>query len=549
LGRSFSSAYFAGEATARQFLPFDFRDAADRQRRTRAAAGRRASQALIEVLRAQQAALAPSPARAAALDALAGGGTAVVATGQQVGLFLGPLYGFYKAASAVAAARALEAETGVRCVPLFWLQTEDHDFAEIASVSIAAADGARLPLALPAGGGSPARASVAGRRLGAEVTSLVDRLAEALPPTAAAAETVDLLRRHYRPGRPIGAAFAGVMAELFADEGLLFLDPRDARVAALAATVHRGALAAADDLARRLDERGAALAAAGFDEQIPRRAGCALSFFHPDGPDGDRFRLARRPDAPGGWGLAGRDGALPPDAIDAALAGEPLRFSTSALLRPILQDSLLPTAAYVGGPAEVSYFAQLGPIYDAFALTPPLVVPRARFRCLDASTRRRLAVLGLDADDVGRSARDILAARRAGTPSASAPAPDPAALARRARDEIMPLVDSVSADAAAAAPADRNLARAAARTRATIARALGRLTARAARIAADRDAVAVARLARLEAALCPGGVPQERAYGWPSLAGRVGPATLKRLVAARLSEAGPFTASLLDLRP
>ncbi len=399
MGRAFSSSYFAGEATARPFLPFDFRDAADRDTRTRAAAGRRASEALIEVLRAQQAALAPSPARAAALDALAAGGTAVVATGQQVGLFLGPLYGFYKAASAVAVARALEADSGVRCVPLFWLQTEDHDFAEIASVAIATSDGGTLRLALDADAGSPARASVAGRRLGAEVSSLVDRLAQALGPSAAAAETMDVLRRHYQPERPIAAAFAGAMAELFADEGLLFFDPRDVRVAALAAPIHRRAIAAADDVVRRLQERSAALAAAGFDEQIPCRPDCALSFFHPDGPQGDRFRLARRsyvPGVPGAWGLSGRDDIIPPAVLDAALAREPLRFSTSALLRPILQDSLLPTAAYVGGPAEVSYFAQLAPIYDAFELTAPLVVPRARFRCVDASTRRRLAALGIN---------------------------------------------------------------------------------------------------------------------------------------------------------
>lgn len=542
MGRAFSSSYFAGEATARPFLPFDFRDAADRQRRTRAAAGRRASAALIEVMRAQQGAFAPSPARTAALDALAAGDTAVVATGQQVGLFLGPLYGFYKAASAVAVARALEADCGVRCVPLFWLQTEDHDFAEIASLSVATGDGGTLRLALEAGAGAPARASVAGRRLGAGVSSLIDRLAEVLGPGAAATETVDILRRHYQPERPIAAAFAGAMAELFADEGLLFFDPRDARVAALAAPIHRRAISAADDVARRLQERSAALAAAGFDEQIPCRPDCALSFFHPDGPQGDRFRLARRadmPGPPGAWGLSGRDDVIPPEVLDAALAREPLRFSTSALLRPILQDSLLPTAAYVGGPAEVSYFAQLAPIYDAFELTAPLVVPRARFRWVDASTRRRLAALGLDADDVGRR----------GAPTSPAGTTTLAAPAVAARAQILALVDSLTSDAAAVAPGDRNLARAAARTRATVARALDRLATRAARTAAVRDEVAVARRARVEAALCPGGVPQERAYGWPSLAGRIGPAELKRLVFERLAETGPFTTSLLDLRP
>jgi hypothetical protein len=117
------------------------------------------------------------------------------------------------------------------------------------------------------------------------------------------------------------------------------------------------------------------------------------------------------------------------------------------------------------------------------------------------------------------------------------------------RDEILPLVERFAAAAAAVDPADRNLARAAARTRASVARALGRLAERAARTSAARDGVALARLARLEVALCPGGVPQERAYGWPSLAGRHGPAALKRLVFARLDEAGPFGVRLLDLRP
>jgi bacillithiol biosynthesis cysteine-adding enzyme BshC len=466
----------------------------------------------------------------------------VVATGQQVGLFLGPLYGFYKAASAVAVARALEADSDVRCVPLFWLQTEDHDFAEIASVSVATGDGGILRLALDADAGSAPRASVAGRRLGTDVSLLVDRLAEALGPGTAAAETVDILRRHYQPDRPIAAAFAGAMAELFTDEGLLFVDPRDAGVAALAAPIHRRAISAADDVARRLHERGAGLAAAGFDEQIPCRPDCALSFFHPDGPQGDRFRLARRADVPGqpgAWGLSGRHDVIPSETLDAALAREPLRFSTSALLRPILQDSLLPTAAYVGGPAEVSYFAQLAPIYDAFDLTAPLVVPRARFRWVDASTRRRLAALGLDADDVGRGGA---ATPRAGTPGRAAPA-------GTVRDQILALVDRLTTDAAAVAPGDRNLARAAARTRATVARALERLTTRASRTAAVRDEVAAARLARVEAALCPGGVAQERAYGWPSLAGRIGAGALKRLVFERLAETGPFTTSLLDLPP
>src|SRR5437868_1897006 len=141
--------------------------------RGRAAAGRRPSPALLEVRAEQQARLPPSAARDASLRALAGGGTAVVATGQQVGLFLGPLYGFYKAASAVAVARALAAESGVRCVPLFWLQTEDHDFAEIAAATVADRDGKPRRLA-PAD--DEARISIAHRVLGPEIAGLLDEL-------------------------------------------------------------------------------------------------------------------------------------------------------------------------------------------------------------------------------------------------------------------------------------------------------------------------------------------------------------------------------------
>ena len=92
----------------------------------------------ITALRAQAARLPASAAREANLQALAQPGTVVVVTGQQVGLFLGPLYSFYKAASAVIVARALQQETGVRCVPVFWLQSEDHDFEEIDHCDVSA---------------------------------------------------------------------------------------------------------------------------------------------------------------------------------------------------------------------------------------------------------------------------------------------------------------------------------------------------------------------------------------------------------------------------
>jgi bacillithiol biosynthesis cysteine-adding enzyme BshC len=543
--RGFESSYLAGEAISRTFIPLDFRSGADRIGRARAAAERRAPPALVAELRAQQAALPPSPARATNLEALAAGGTAVVVTGQQVGLFLGPLYGFYKAASAIAVARALEAEAGIRCVPLFWLQTEDHDYAEIASATVAGPGGKPVELSLPPEPAAEARVSLAHRRLPPQIGAQLDALADLLGAGPAAAETLALLRAHYRAGAGIAQAFACLLAAIFADEGLLVLDPRVPALAALAAPIYREALAGAATIERRLDERAAALVAAGFEQQIPLRAGCSLLFGHRDRATGPRYRLDRPASASGPWRLAGGDAGLTPQEIAAALEAEPLRFSTSALLRPIVQDTILPTAAYVGGPAEVSYFAQLQPLYDHFALSMPLVVPRARFRCLDPHTRRRLAELGCSADDVARPDEQLVArlplARPPGLPSE-------ADLQARIAREIAPAVGEVAAAVAALDPRDRNLGRAAERTRAHVARALERLTARFGRKLAERDGTTLARLARVRLALAPDGVPQERAYAWPSLAGRVGPATLKALVLDRLA-ADPFPATLQELLP
>ena len=542
VGRTFTSSFLAGDAATRavagSFLARDFRDPAARVASAPAAAARRIDPAALEAMREQQGRLLPSAAREAHLRALAAGDTAAVVTGQQVGLFLGPLYTFYKAASAIAMARALEAESGVRCVPLFWLQTEDHDFAEIASCQVAGGDGAPVTLALADERPEEARVSVAHRRLGPEVGSLVDALGAALAAAPAAAEVTALVRAHYVAGRRLADAFAGLLAALFADEGLLVFDPREARVARAAAPLYARALDRAASIEAGLRARGAALEAAGFDEQIPVREGCALLFFHPGGAEGPRFRLRRDGQV---WGLAGAGETLDDVVVRRALEADPLRLSSSALLRPLVQDALLPAAAYVGGPAEVSYFAQLGPVYDQLGLPQPLVAPRARFRVVDAPTRRRLEQLGLAAADAER-ARAELIARLAET---HAGGPRPEDLRRRVADGIAPAVDALARDVTAGDP---GLARAADRTRASVARALDRLLGRYANDRGARDGAAVARLDKVLRALAPGGTPQERVYAWPSLAARHGAAALRALVLARLAET-PFPTAPLELAP
>ena len=552
MGRAFSNSYLAGEPAAHAFFAPRFRDPAERIARARLAAERTTLPALLQVLREQQASLPTSAARQANLDALAAGKTAVVVTGQQIGLFLGPLYAFYKAASAIAVARAIEAESGVRCVPLFWLQTEDHDFAEVSSCTVAGRNGEPVRLVLRDGGGDGGgdagggdRASVAYRTLPAQVSELLDGLAEALEPGPAAEETLGLLRAHYQSGRSMAGAFAQVMAAVFAEEGLLIFNPRDARVAELAAPVYRTCIENCESLEASLHARRDALTAAGFKEQVAVRERGSLVFFHRGSATGPRFRIQRKVASTGevSWALAGSAESVRHEDLLRTLAAEPLRFSTSALLRPMVQDILLPTLAYVGGPGEINYFAQLGPLYAHFGLAPPLLVPRARFRCVDARARRWLGQLGLASADLSLSKDQLRARLAVKLPEG---APDPTQLRALVESQIVPALDKIAASVAAA---DAHLQRPARRVRAGVAHGLERLIARYARTLVERDETTLRRLRRLELALVPEGVPQERYYSWPSLAGRHGIVELKRLAFEKLQASGPFATEVQDLQP
>ena len=339
------------------------------------------SPAVLAVVKEQNARWGTSAARAEQLAALTSGAVAIV-TGQQLGLGLGPLYTIHKAASAIRIARELT-KRGVRAVPIFWLHSEDHDFEEIRSLAWCAngeARSTRLPDRPP----ERARTSVAHEHVGSAIGSVIDTLDG---PFAA------LMKKHYAATSSLSDAFGGSIAELFEPFGLLTFDPRNDAIAPLAADLHARAIAAHESLSPKLVDGARAIEAAGGKAPIPIRPECALSFFHPEGPEGPRYRLVPTQD---GFTLSGAPGTFTRAQIDEKLSSSPLSFSTSALLRPVLQDHLLPTAAYVGGPSEVAYSAQLAPIYEALGVRAAPFLRRASFVVVSAEDREDLAALGLD---------------------------------------------------------------------------------------------------------------------------------------------------------
>lgn len=520
MARTLPDAYASGEA--RRFFGSHYGDPEDRRRAVRAAL-RPVPHRVAAVLTRQNARFAASPARDANLARL-GEGAAAVVTGQQVGLFLGPLYTVYKAASAIRVARALAEESGLPVVPVFWLQTEDHDLPEIAETWIPTAGG---PAALRVPSEPGDRISIAHRVLPPEVEACLATIAQELGGGLFAREHLGRLRNHYRAGASWAGAFAGLLAELFADEGLVFLDPRDPALALDVAPVHRRALVEADELSGALLARSREIAAAGFDVAVHVREGSPLSFFHPDGPAGSRYRLAREGDR---FVEVGGTRTHSLAELLAALERDPLSFSSSALLRPIVQDTLLPTAAYVGGPGEVTYLAQVGPASAHFGLPVPIVVPRARFRIVDERARKILDRLGLVPADSARPEAELL---RRGVE----------AMDLRAQ-LLAPFLEKL--DAIAPELAGRGLERSITRTRGTVERAVGRFAARYEAAIARADAQRVADVRRLQALLHPNGAPQERVYGLPAFALRHGD---RALVERVLAAVDPFDPALKELVP
>ncbi len=309
---------------------------------------------IVRLLSAQN----PSANAAPALAALAKGAGTIV-TGQQVGLFGGPLFTPFKAATAIARARQATA-AGHPHAAIFWLATEDHDFDEIDHVTFPAGRSLEK-LQYAQVDDSAVGRPVGGRVLDDRILPLVDRASELLGPS----DATEALANAYKPGRTLAQAFADFYAKIFAAQGLLILDASGREFHRLGAPVLRAGIECADELHAALLERNRELEAAGYHAQVAVGPQNSLLFLI-DEHSGARLALKRTPPSaqePNGLWLAGRQNYSTADLVG-ILDAEPERISPSALLRPVFQDFLLSTSLFIGGPAEIAYFAQSAVLYE-----------------------------------------------------------------------------------------------------------------------------------------------------------------------------------------
>jgi bacillithiol biosynthesis cysteine-adding enzyme BshC len=354
------------------------------------------------ILERQNRAWGASPKTLENIARLRNGALAVV-TGQQVGLFGGPLFALFKALSAVRLASEATA-AGVDCVPVFWLATEDHDLAEVNHVSIPGPDGSLQRLVTPTH--SVADAPVSAVVFGPEIEPVVGAAVGWLNDSDASR----MLRECYRPGETLGSAFARLFVRLFSDWGVILLEASDPGLHQIAEPIYRAAIERAVELDDALLARGKALEAAGYHQQAKVTPSSTLLFvLH----NGSRVPLQRRPSgtAPAEFVL-GQETVSQPELLR-HVASEPHHFSPNVLLRPVVQDYLLPTLAYTGGAAETAYFAQAGVVYQALVGRVTPIVPRFSATIIEAKPKALLERHGLAFADLlhgPERLREVLAA-------------------------------------------------------------------------------------------------------------------------------------------
>ncbi len=450
------------------------------------------------------------------IEKLRGGGRALV-TGQQVGLLGGPLLTLLKAATAVARAREATRLTGVEHVPVFWLATEDHDLAEVNQVSLLGRTEVETLRAAFAPG---APVPVGGVVLGTEMRAVLDRASDLLE----GAPECDVLRACYAPGETLGSAFAKLMAHLFREQGLVVLDASGREFHAMGASTLRYAIEHAAELEGALLGRTEALVAAGYHAQVLVVPGASLLFLT-DETTGARQALRRvgASDAVASektW-KAGRELFSTADLLG-ILERAPERLSPNALLRAVFQDTILPTAAYVGGPAEIAYFAQSAVVYEAILGRVTPVLPRLSATLLEPAVATAMARHEVQLPDAMTSAADL--AQRLGARAMPIAGKRKLAAVGNAMDaELLALTEYMGA-------MDASLGRAAGVSGSKMRYQMNRLRRMAANFELEKEASLGRQAETITLHVFPDGHPQERLLAGIWFIARYGEGLVERLV-------------------
>ena len=471
---------------------------------TRAQRHPRQRDAIADLVLAQQRTRAAPPNALAAAARLRDPETVAIVTGQQAGLFGGPLFTLLKALTALRLAERTAAEHGVPAVAVFWIDAEDHDWDEVKACGVldTAFNLVRVTLDDPPAAGE---VPVAGVRLNDSVNAAATMLASALPATEFSPALLDAVRLAYTPGAGMTEAFGVWLESLLGPRGLVVFDASDPSAKPLVSALFTREIEHAGETSRLATAAGADLTARGYHAQVTPQEGHA-ALFHLDGG-----RASIRVED--GRLLVGQSAGTK-KAILERVRTHAAEFSPSVLLRPVVQDALFPTCCFVAGPNELGYLAQLRDIYRAFGVPMPLIQQRASATILDTNamrflTRHELSLESLRAQDEGELNR-LLKAR---VP------PEVDASIEEAARALAPRMDAL---ATAVSKLDATLEAAARSTLGRMQDDLKKLQGKIIQAVKRKDETLRRQFARAQAQAFPGGHPQEREVGFVYFLNRYG---------------------------
>lgn len=297
--------------------------------------------------------------------------TIVVATGQQLGIFGGPLYTFYKIITAIKlCAHLKEIYEEFNFVPLFWLEGDDHDYDEVRNFSVLNNENHLVNIKYDDGQLEEVnRGSIAELKFNQNLDNVFNELASSLRDTEFKPAILDFIKSIYSPGKTFLETFRELLVQLFDEYGLVVFNPVDPAVKRILVPIFEKEITQFHDHTSYLVERSAELEEV-YHAQVKVKP---INLFYVE----DSERLSIEPTETGEYRLKNKRKKFTREDLLAQLDLAPEKFSPNVLLRPICQDFLFPTAFYVGGPGEISYFAQVSPLYKIYGIEEPVIYPRS----------------------------------------------------------------------------------------------------------------------------------------------------------------------------
>jgi bacillithiol biosynthesis cysteine-adding enzyme BshC len=389
--------YFYDHDKVRAFYDGDFREPAAFERQTERVLSRPIPREdLAAVLTEQNQGYGCGPDTLSAIGKIVRDRACAVVTGQQVGLFSGPLYTIYKALTTIKLAGELNRRGLGSFVPVFWLASDDHDLAEIDHIALMDKDNRLREIRCPAPS-NEGKAPASMIRLPREIGDCLEQLKGLTLDTEFKADILDLLGSAYQSGRSYVEAFGRWMTGLFKSRGLVLIDAGHPRLKEMGRGVFYREIAEESPSTVQAVAASERLRQAGYSAQIPLHEGILNLFYM----ERERYAIQCRG---GAFEVKGVPSLNSKEALLSLAKERPFVFSPNVLLRPLYQDALLPTVAYVGGPAEIAYFGQLKGVYETFGLPMPVIYPRKSVTIVERSIDHILKKYQVNIPDLWRNA-------------------------------------------------------------------------------------------------------------------------------------------------